>query len=218
VSKLLGRSRASRRRQDSSRSAANSLTGTEPASAHGSPEPDNAALVTLRSEIREFAENCAYRAECQITAAGWWGNLQLYFGAAAAITAGIAGASAFAKQSVTAGAFAVTASVLAAVLGTVKAGERAASYEHYGNEFNLISECAHRLYELSAVALPAPPKLVDEFKGIVAQRDELVRKAPFVNRRLCRRAIRYLEDGESYTAVVGRPAVDTASSHDSPGG
>ena len=78
-----------------------------------------------REEIRKLAENARYRAECQITACGFWGNFQLLVGGAASIGAAVAGASAFSKHSIVAGAFAVAASVMAAVLASVKAGERA---------------------------------------------------------------------------------------------
>jgi hypothetical protein len=52
------------------------------------------------------------------------------------------------------------------LIGTVKAGERAASHERSGNDFNLVSECAARLYELSAVGLPAPGTLVDQLRQL----------------------------------------------------
>jgi hypothetical protein len=156
-----------------------------------------------REEIRKIGENTRYRAECQITACGFWGNFQLVVGGAAAISAGVAGASAFSKQSVVAGAFAVAASVMSAVLASVKAGERAAAHERAANELNLLSERAFRLYELSADEPPAnaasaPPDLVAAFERLVAERDQLVRKAPFANRRLCRLAARFLERGQSY--------------------
>jgi hypothetical protein len=157
------------------------------------------ARSTLRREIEKLAENCRYRAECQITACGFWGNFQLFVGALAAVFAGAAGASAFSKKSVVAGALAISASVLSAVLATVKAGERAATHEQSGNELNLLAEATFRLYDLSGHAQPEESASLDkEFRGIVAKRDELARKAPFVNRRLCRKASKFLANGESY--------------------
>jgi hypothetical protein len=178
---------------------------TEPSDADQLPGQAEAAPATLRGEIQKLAENCRYRAECQITASGFWGNFQLLVGGAAAISAGVAGASAFSDQNVIAGAFAVAATVLAAVVATVKAGERAAAHEQYGNELNLLSEAAFRLYELSAVSLADHGTPLDEFEGIVAARDQLARKAPFVNRRLCGKANRFLEKGESYYGYYPKP-------------
>jgi hypothetical protein len=169
----------------------------DPGAQLASPEPAD-PISTIRDEIKEFATNCGYRAECQITASGFWGNFQLILGAAAAGAAALAGASAFAKHSIVAGAFAVAAAVTSGILATVKAGERAAAHEHYANELNLVSEAASRLYELGAVDRSGPDKLLADFDAIVAKRDELMRKAPFVNRRLCRRAAHFLAGGDSY--------------------
>jgi hypothetical protein len=160
---------------------------------------DTEARGTVRREIEKLAENCRYRAECQITACGFWGNFQLFVGALAAVFAGAAGASAFSKKSVVAGALAISASVLSAVIATVKAGERAATHEHSGNELNLLAEATFRLYDLSGHVQPAESETLDkEFRALVVKRDELARKAPFVNRRLCRKASKFLANGESY--------------------
>lgn len=165
-----------------------------------------------RDEIRRLAENTRYRAECQITACGFWGNFQLIVGGAAAISAAVAGASAFSKQSVVAGVFAVVASVMSAVLASVKAGERAGEYERAASELNLLSERAFRLYELSANEVganggSASQALAAAFDRLVADRDQIVRKAPFVNRRLCRLAARFLERGQSYFGGPARTEV-----------
>jgi hypothetical protein len=166
---------------------------------------NQAARKTLRKELEKLAINCRYRAECQITAAGFWGNFQLLVGALAAIFAGAAGASAFAKHSVVAGALAVAASVLSAVLATVKAGERAATHEHSGNELNLLAEETFRLHELSGDGdVGATDDLAKAFQAAVLKRDEHARKAPFVNRRLCRKATTFLARGESYYSADPR--------------
>lgn len=162
-------------------------------------ELDEAARSTLRKEIEKLAANCRYRAECQITAAGFWGNFQLLVGALAAVFAGAAGASGFLKHSLVAGWLGVAASVLSAVLATVRAGERSAAHEHSGNELNLLAEATSRLYALSDEAQQrAPDHLAEEFQAIVVKRDELARKARFVNRRLCNKATTFLANGESY--------------------
>src|SRR4029079_4251422 len=103
-----------------------------------------APAAVVREEIRKLAENARYRAECKITGCGFWGNFQLMVGGAAAISAGVAGGTAFAEHSVYAGGFAVAASVMSAVLASVKAGERAGGHELAANELNLISESAFR--------------------------------------------------------------------------
>lgn len=155
------------------------------------------SVETVREEIRNLAENMRYRAECQITGCGFWGNFQLLVGGAAAVSAAVAGASAFSKQSVVAGVFAVAASVLSATLATVKAGERAGAHERSANELNLLSESAFRLIELSADAASAAD-LADALERTIAERDAIVRKSPFVNRRLCRIAAKFLARGQSY--------------------
>jgi hypothetical protein len=162
-------------------------------------------VSVAREEIRKLAETTRYRAECQITGCGFWGNFQLIVGSAAAISAGVAGASAFSKQSIVAGALAVAASVLAAVLASVKAGERASAHERAANELNLCAESAFRLYELSSGeptedGAAAPAALVQAFGKIVTHRDALVQNAPFVNRRLCRLAALLMARGQSYFA------------------
>ena len=157
----------------------------------------DASVETVRKELRKLGGNMRYRAECQITACGFWGNFQLVVGGAAAVSAAIAGASAFSKQSVVAGVFAVAASVLSATLATVKAGERAGAHERSANELNLLSESAFRFIELSENAA-SPADLATALKRTAAERDAIVRRAPFVNRRLCRLAATFLERGQSY--------------------
>lgn len=173
------------------------------------PWPAAGASGIARAEIQKLAENTRYRAECQITACGFWGNFQLLVGGAAAISAGIAGASAFSKQSIVAGSFATVASVLSAVIAAVKAGERAGVHERAANELNLLSERASRLHALSADDRGAadglsPADLGTAFAQIVSERDDLARKAPFVNRRLCRLAARFLERGQSYFGAAAQ--------------
>lgn len=165
-----------------------------------------ASVETVREELRKLAENMRYRAECQITASGFWGNFQLLVGGAAAVTAAVAGASAFSKQSVVAGAFAVAASVLSATLATVKAGERAGAHERSANELNLLSESAFRVVELSGNAAFADD-LAGALLRTTAERDAIVRKAPFVNRRLSRLAATFLVRGQSYFGGAAKGAM-----------
>lgn len=167
-----------------------------------------ASAETIRAEILKLAENMRYRAECQITGCGFWGNFQLLVGGGAALSAAVAGASAFSKQSVVAGVFAVAASAMSAALATVKAGERAGAHERSANELNLLSESVFRLYDLSANATSAP-ELAAAFEKSVAERDAIVRKAPFVNRRLCRLAATFLARGQSYFGGPQQEAVGT---------
>jgi len=58
----------------------------------------HASVETARVELGKLAENVRYRAECQITACGFWGNFQLLVSGAAAVGAAVAGASAFSKH------------------------------------------------------------------------------------------------------------------------
>ena len=174
------------------------------------PEQADTALESLREEIRKLADNTRYRAECQVTACGFWGNFQLVVGGAASISAAIAGASAFSKQSVVAGVFAVAASVLSATLATVKAGERAGVHERAATELNLLSERASRVVVFSAHGASSTD-LADELQHIVAESDAIARKAPFVNRRLCRLAASFLARGQSYFAADPGGAVPAAA-------
>jgi hypothetical protein len=159
-------------------------------------EDDKRDGVTLRDHAVGMAEDSAYRAECQITAAGFWGNVQLFVGSAAAISAAVAGASAFSKKSVLAGVLAVAASALTASLTAVKAGDRASTYESSATEFNLLTVDARTFAESGSSV--AGVSEADAYKQLVKRRDDLARNALFVNRRLCRKAVRLAREGQPY--------------------
>jgi hypothetical protein len=157
---------------------------------------DNPIPPGLAAAVIEFSANCAYRAECHVTAVGFWENIHLALGVSSAAAAGAAGALAFSDHGTIAGALAVAASVLSVTLATVGAGERAAEHQDCGNELNRLSEEGKRL-----VALPSNRNAGDisaAFEALIHNRDAVASRAPFVNRRLGRLARYFLDEGYGY--------------------
>jgi hypothetical protein len=68
---------------------------------------------------------------------------------------------------------------------------------------NLLSESSFRLIELSENSGSAA-ELVVALSRTIADRDAIVRRSPFVNRRLCRLAASFLERGQSYFGAQAR--------------
>jgi hypothetical protein len=153
------------------------------------------------SSAHELEHVCTFRAECQASAAGFWGNLQLLLGSAAAITAGVAGASAFSHQSLLAGGLAVSSSALAATLTTLKPGERATAHQQSGSRFDKLMHAARHLQGVHAAHLD-DSDLESRLNALIAECDNVTSGSPFVNRRLCRGAQRSLSAGRAYYATA----------------
>ena len=92
----------------------------------------------IDGEARRLQESRDFAAEWQVTAAGFWMNLQMLLGAAAAGLAAVASGSAFSDQNVFAGALAAAAALAAAVLASLRPGERSEEHKKAADEYHAL--------------------------------------------------------------------------------
>ncbi len=92
----------------------------------------------LKAESERLQRGCDFAAERQVAAAGFWTNIQLFLGATAAGLAAFASGSAFSDQNVLAGILAAAAALAAAVLASLRPGERAAAHQRAARSYHAL--------------------------------------------------------------------------------
>jgi hypothetical protein len=151
----------------------------------------------LKSEARHLEQVCRFAAECQITAVGFWANLQIWVGGLAAVLAAVSSGSAFADQTILAGSLAIGAAAASAVVASIQPNSRAESHLKAASKYNELRLDAHMLVVLEESMTPAQ---VQELANRLAK---LASASPWYPRRLAKRAQSLIDEGKGYFDNVG---------------
>lgn len=160
----------------------------------------------LRKDLVDLEAAAAWSAEYQMTATGFWTNLQISLGAAAAVIAGVSSVSALRNSTLLAGISAAVAAALSAVLASIRPSERAQNHDKAGREYNAVRVA---LQQLLAEPPSAPTELAKGIEVIRKQWLSVSTTSPWVPRRLYRKTRRLVADGTPYfvDAPLPVPAV-----------
>src|SRR4051794_29742592 len=102
-------------------------------------EPAGAPPGDISRESETLQRSCEFKAEWQGTAAGFWGNVQVFLGSAAAVLAAVSSGSAFSNKSELAGALAAAAALAAAVLASLQPSERAEGHQRAAGAYHALA-------------------------------------------------------------------------------
>jgi hypothetical protein len=139
---------------------------------------------------------CRFAAEWQVMAAGFWTNMQMGLGAAAAGLAAVSSGSAFSDKNVLAGSLAAAAALAAAVLAALRPGERADVHQKAAVDYHALTV---EVRQLRGSADPADaPRRLAAVVALERRAAALDAKSPWAPRRLARKTTKFLEKGEPY--------------------
>ena len=151
------------------------------------------------TELGRLQRNWEFAAEWQITAAGFWLNVQFFLGAAAAALAAVSSGTAFGKQTVIAGSFAAAAAIAAAVLASLRPAERAERHQRSAMEYHALAVDARLYREHKIVAAKIEPSEELTVLQWFEERGKAIDKdSPWAPRRLVRKTQGFLETGRRY--------------------
>jgi hypothetical protein len=180
----------------------------------------------VEAEFRRLQKNWEFAAEWQITAAGFWLNIQFFLGAAAAALAAVSSGTAFAKKSVIAGSFAAAAAIAAAVLASLRPAERAERHQRSAGDYHALAVDVrlYREHEIVVAKIESPDELKVlewfENRGKAIEND-----SPWAPRRLVgktqvliAKGRRYYDNDGSSVAPEGIPSTSRAASAQSRSG
>lgn len=159
----------------------------------------------IAAEVERLHRASSFAAEWQITAAGFWANLQFFLGAAAAALAAVSSGTAFSEQSVLAGSLAAAAALAAAVLASLRPAERAAHHQQAAGAYHALAVEARMLRDFGGAGGGTPS--LDELRKLEARCLQLDAESPWAPRRLARKTQEFLRDGRRYYDNEGEPAV-----------
>jgi hypothetical protein len=165
-----------------------------------------------KAELERLQTRWGFAAEWQITAAGFWLNIQFFLGAAAAALAAVSSGTAFAKKSIIAGWFAAAAAIAAAVLASLRPAERAERHQRSAAEYHALAVDARLYREHKIVA--ARIESSDELKVLewFEERGKAIDKhSPWAPRRLVRKTQEFVATGRRYFDNDGNTKVPTHS-------
>jgi hypothetical protein len=158
----------------------------------------------VSSEAERLQRCCGFAAEWQVTASGFWANVQFALGSAAAALAAVSSGTAFSDHSVVAGSLAAAAALAAAVLTSLRPAERAELHKQAAVAYHSLA-VEIRLYRELGVTQGGddlPP--LDVLAGLEARAVELDGKSPWVPRRLAKKTEKFLRKGREYFDNDGR--------------
>jgi hypothetical protein len=168
----------------------------------GVATPDNDGRAT------HLERCCRFDAEWQVTAAGFWTNMQMGLGAAAAGLAAVSSGSAFSEKNVLAGSLAAAAALAAAVLAALRPGERADAHQKAAVDYHALTVEVRQLR-----GSPEPPDPAQRLAAVVAlerRAAALDAKSPWAPRRLAAKTRKFMEKGEPYFDNEGPEPVTSA--------
>ena len=157
--------------------------------------------VEEHEALERLMRRSEFAAEWQVTAAGFWTNVQLFLGAAAAALAAVTSGTAFSNHSVWAGSLAAAAALAAAVLASLRPAERAEAHQQAAAAFHRLAVDARLLIESGATPQDGTPALLKLEQRAV----ELSVTSPWAPRRLARKTMGFLEKGQQYYDNEGPP-------------
>jgi hypothetical protein len=166
----------------------------------------------VKTELQRLQSNWEFAAEWQITAAGFWLNVQFFLGAAAAALAAVSSGTAFGNKTVVAGSFAAAAAIAAAVLASLRPAERAERHQRSATEYHALAVDA-RLYREHGIVV-AKIESSDERKVLewFEERGKAIDKdSPWAPRRLVRKTQGFLKTGRQYFDNDGSSVVPPRS-------
>jgi hypothetical protein len=157
----------------------------------------------VSAEATRLQGCCEFAAEWQVTAAGFWTNVQLVLGAAAAGLAAISSGTAFSKQNVVAGILAAAAALAAAVLASLRPGERSEAHKKAADSYHALAVDLRLFTQFSGFPLDAgsPQEALTAFE---ARAVALAQSSPWAPRRLERKTKSLLADGRRFYDNDGR--------------
>jgi len=159
----------------------------------------------ILAEIDRLHRATAFAAEWQITAAGFWANVQFFLGAAAAALAAVSSGTAFSEHSVVAGSLAAAAALAAAVLASLRPAERTAQHQQAAATYHALAVEARMLHGFGGAGGGTPT--LDDLRKLEARKVKLDADSPWAPRRLAKKTEGFLEKGRRYYDNEGRAAV-----------
>ncbi len=158
--------------------------------------------LDVDAEAERLQRRCEFAAEWQVTAAGFWTNLQFFLGATAAALAAVSSGSAFSDHSVLAGSLAAAAALAAAVLASLRPAERAEAHQQAAAAFHALAVDARLFRQLD----PPPEQQAREALTTLERRTvELNTTSPWAPRRLARKTEKFLRNNQRYYDNEGPP-------------
>ena len=146
----------------------------------------------VTGEIDRVQRCCDFAAEWQVTAAGFWTNVQLFLGAAAAALAAVSSGSAFSNQDVLAGSLAAAAALAAAVLASLRPQERAEAHQAAAAAYHALAVEARLARDGLA------QQGADALASLETRKVELDTSSPWAPRRLAKKTEKFLRNGRRY--------------------
>ena len=159
----------------------------------------------ILAEIDRLQRASAFAAEWQITAAGFWANVQFFLGAAAAALAAVSSGTAFSDHSVVAGSLAAAAALAAAVLASLRPAERTAQHQQAAAAYHALAVETRMLHGFGGAGGAGPA--LDDLRKLEARKVKLDSDAPWAPRRLSKKTEKFLQNGRRYYDNEGTPAV-----------
>jgi hypothetical protein len=150
----------------------------------------------IGAEVERLQRSFEFAAEWQITAAGYWANMQFFLGTAAAALAAVSSGTAFSKQSTIAGALAAAAALAAAVLASLRPAERAEQHQQAAAQYHALAVEARLLRGFGDNVGNRPS--TDAVKELEHRVLKLDADSPWVPRRLARKTQAFVRDGLRY--------------------
>jgi hypothetical protein len=158
----------------------------------------------IDAEARRLQECCDFAAEWQVTAAGFWTNLQMFLGAAAAGLAAIASGSAFSDKNVFAGALAAAAALAAAVLASLRPGERSEEHKKAADEYHALVIDLRMFREFAVAPAEKEGQPLEVLAFLEERAVAMTQASPWAPRRLERKTKKLLADGRRFYDNDGR--------------
>ena len=169
----------------------------------------------VSAEAERLQRCCAFAAECQVTASGFWANIQLFLGATAAALAAISSGSAFSEHNVVAGILAATAALAAAVLASLRPGERAESHQKAAGEYHRLAVDLRLFREFGRVPDDEPQEAeaepLDTLTALEKRVVALDQSSPWVPRRLAKKTQGFVRKGRAYYDNEGTAGITDAA-------
>jgi hypothetical protein len=163
----------------------------------------------IAAQVKHLQLRSEFAAEWQITAAGFWINVQFFLGSAAAALAAVSSGTAFSNKSVVAGSLAAAAALAAAVLASLRPAERADRHQQAAAAYHALAVDARLFSQFGPGDDEAQPiASLKRLKELEARALKLDADSPWAPRRLARKTQTFISDGRRYydnEGAIGGP-------------